>query len=72
MEPKNLTRFGPVIVYNAEAKLFLEQFFVNTTDRNMTFGDLMLSPVLEGHVTWAAQSLFGMFGFLTNSQIGYF
>ena len=66
----NLTRFGNVIVYNADAKLFLEQFFANTT-ANMTFHDFMFSPIMEGHVTWAAQSLFGMFGFLTNSLLVY-
>ena len=70
MESKNLTRFGNVIVYNAEAKLFLEQYFANTT-ANATFGDLMLSPITEGHASYAAVILFCALGVLTNSLLVY-
>ena len=70
MEPKNLTRFGNVFLYNAEAKLFLEQFFANTT-ANATFGEFMHSPIMEGHASYAAVTAIGALGFLTNSLLVY-
>ena len=70
MALENLTRFGNVIVYNAEAKLFLEQFYANAT-ANATFGEFMLSPITEGHVSYAAVTFLCALGVLANSLLVY-